>query len=109
MVAMDPTTFLFVLLSLGSSAAFKLVTQTKPGQNLTVGEDLRLSCQADGYYEYCWWRHQEPGGDQRDCSLEWKYSQVTSPSSLPHNSSYLKTEGLARADWEFNVFIFVII
>ena len=82
MLAMDAKNFLFVFLSVGSSAAFELLSQTKSVQNLTAGEELRLSCQADEYYEYCWWRHQEQGGDQRDCSLEWKYSQVTRQFSV---------------------------
>ena len=101
MVAMEATKFLLVFLSVGSSAAFELVSQTQTVQSLTAGQELRLSCQADGYYEYCWWRHSQVGGDQRDCSLEWKYKQVTSPlsspsllplssllSSLPHTCSY---------------------
>ena len=78
MLAMDPTKFLLVFLCVGSSAAFELVSPTKTVQNLTAGEDLRLSCRADSYYEYCWWRHSQAGG-QRECSLEWKYKQVTSP------------------------------
>ena len=82
MVAMDATKFLFVFLSVGSSAAFQLVSETGTAESITVGQDLRLSCQADDDYEYCWWRHQDTGGEHRECSLEWKYSQVTSPSSL---------------------------
>ena len=86
MVAMEATKFLLVFLSVGSSAAFELVSQTQTVQSLTAGQELRLSCQADGYYEYCWWRHSQVGGDQRDCSLEWKYKQVTSLSSLLQSS-----------------------
>ena len=90
MLTMDATTFLLVFLSVGSSTAFELVSPTKSLQNLTVGQELRLSCQADGYYEYCWWRHREETGERRECSLEWKYKQVTSPSALPYpdTSSY---------------------
>ena len=83
MLAMDATKFLLIFLSVGSSGAFELVSLTKTVQNLTAGQELRLSCQADGYYEYCWWRHREQAGGHRECSLEWKYSQVTSPASLP--------------------------
>ena len=83
MLTMDATTFLLVFLSVGSSAAFELVSPSETLQNLTVGQELRLSCQADGFYEYCWWRHREEAGERRECSLEWKYKQVTSPSPSP--------------------------
>ena len=76
-------------LSVGSSSAFQLVSEAGTVESLTVGQDLRLSCQADDDYEYCWWRHQgDTGGEQRECSLEWKYSQVTLTSHT------LKDEGL---------------
>ena len=84
MLAMDATKFLFLFLSVGSSSAFQVVSEAGTVESLTVGQDLRLSCQADDDYEYCWWRHQgATGGEERECSLEWKYSQVTSPTSLP--------------------------
>ena len=35
------------------------------------------------------WRHQDTGGEHRECSLEWKYSQVTSPTSLPSVLTFL--------------------
>ena len=62
MLTMDATTFLLVFLSVGSSAAFELVSPSETLQNPTVGQELRLSCQADGFYEYCWWRHREEAG-----------------------------------------------
>ena len=50
------------------SNAFQ-ITQTSidPNQPIQVGETVRLSCQSDGHYEYCIWRHKN-----RVCNFEWK-------------------------------------
>ena len=42
-------------------------TSIDPNQPIQVGETVRLSCQSDGHYEYCIWRHKN-----RVCNFEWK-------------------------------------
>lgn len=59
-----------LLLSLGLSDGFKIVSTSQTEKVHQPGDTVTLSCRADSYWEYCSWSHK-----QRKCDLEWKYSQ----------------------------------
>jgi len=59
-----------LLLSLGLSDGFKIVSTSQTEKVHQPGDTVTLVCRADSYWEYCSWSHK-----QRKCDLEWKYSK----------------------------------
>ena len=47
-------------------------TSIYPSNPVEIGSTVRLSCQTDGHYEYCIWKHKS-----RTCNFEWKYISGT--------------------------------
>lgn len=58
-----------LLLILGLSDGFKIVSTSQTEKVHQPGDTVTLACRADSYWEYCSWSHK-----QRKCDLEWKYS-----------------------------------
>ena len=58
-------TFLFVIVS--TSSAFELVKVEPASTTVPYGGKLRLTCNPDGYYEWCKFIHND-----KICDFEWK-------------------------------------
>ena len=65
------TSVFSLLLSLRLCDGFKIVSTSKAEKVHQVGDEVKLTCRTDSYWEYCTWTHK-----QRQCHLEWKYAKV---------------------------------